>query len=46
MNIAVIVTGYVGLVTGAWFDEFGLRVPCVEREAGKYDRLQEGRVPI
>ncbi|HEY0098149.1 MAG TPA: UDP-glucose/GDP-mannose dehydrogenase family protein, partial [Pyrinomonadaceae bacterium] len=46
MNIAVIGTGYVGLVTGACFAEFGVNVTCVDIDAGKVACLNEGRVPI
>jgi len=35
MNIAVVGTGYVGLVTGACFCEFGLKVTCVDSDAKK-----------
>ncbi|MBW2329855.1 MAG: NAD-binding protein, partial [Deltaproteobacteria bacterium] len=35
MNICVVGVGYVGLVTGACFSEFGLRVTCVDRGAPK-----------
>ena len=46
MNIAVIGTGYVGLVTGACFAEFGVKVTCVDKEADKIARLQRGEIPI
>jgi UDPglucose 6-dehydrogenase len=46
MNIAVIGTGYVGLVTGACFAEFGVNVICVDNDAEKIARLQEGEIPI
>ena len=46
MNICVVGTGYVGLVTGAVFAELGHRVICVDRIAAKIDALQQGRVPF
>ena len=46
MNVAVIGTGYVGLVTGACFAEFGINVTCVDKDADKIARLAEGEVPI
>jgi UDPglucose 6-dehydrogenase len=46
MNICVVGVGYVGLVTGACFSEFGLRVTCVDKDASKIAMLREGRVPI
>lgn len=46
MNICVVGVGYVGLVTGACFSEFGLRVTCVDRSASKISMLNQGEVPI
>ena len=46
MSIAVIGTGYVGLVTGACFAEMGTRVVCVDVDEAKIAGLQEGRLPI
>ncbi len=46
MHIAVIGTGYVGLVTGACFAEFGVDVTCVDVDAEKIDRLLAGVMPI
>ncbi|MFN3936754.1 MAG: UDP-glucose dehydrogenase family protein [Gemmobacter sp.] len=46
MKIAMIGTGYVGLVSGVCFSDFGHRVVCVDKDAGKIDRLNRGEVPI
>jgi UDPglucose 6-dehydrogenase len=46
MRIAVIGTGYVGLVSGACFSEFGVSVTCVDKDAGKIQRLTAGDIPI
>jgi UDPglucose 6-dehydrogenase len=46
MNIAVVGTGYVGLVTGACFAEFGNHVTCVDKDRGKIVRLLKGEIPI
>jgi len=46
MNIAVVGTGYVGLVTGACFAEFGVHVTCVDKDEAKVRDLQSGRIPI
>ena len=46
MNIAVIGTGYVGLVTGACFAEFGIHVVCVDKDADKISQLEAGKLPI
>jgi len=46
MHIAVIGTGYVGLVSGACFSEFGVEVVCVDQDRAKIARLQQGRMPI
>ena len=46
MRIAMIGTGYVGLVSGACFADFGHHVCCVDKDAGKIDGLNAGRMPI
>ncbi|MEM7492867.1 MAG: UDP-glucose/GDP-mannose dehydrogenase family protein [Pseudomonadota bacterium] len=46
MRVAMIGTGYVGLVSGACFADFGHIVTCVDKDAGKIDRLHEGIMPI
>jgi UDPglucose 6-dehydrogenase len=46
MNICVIGTGYVGLVTGTCLADFGMHVVCVDKDKEKIRRLQEGHIPI
>ncbi|MDQ3755593.1 MAG: UDP-glucose/GDP-mannose dehydrogenase family protein [Acidobacteriota bacterium] len=46
MHIAVVGTGYVGLITGACFADFGVDVTCVDIDAEKITRLSEGQLPI
>ncbi|MBU0517225.1 MAG: UDP-glucose/GDP-mannose dehydrogenase family protein [Proteobacteria bacterium] len=46
MNICVVGTGYVGLVTGTCFAEFGLNVACVDKDRSKIEALENGRIPI
>jgi len=46
MNIAVVGTGYVGLVTGACFAEFGVSVIAVDKDESKIALLQKGQVPF
>lgn len=46
MNIAIVGTGYVGLVSGTCFAEMGVNVTCVDVDQNKIDRLLEGEIPI
>ncbi len=46
MRVTMIGTGYVGLVSGACFADFGHVVTCVDKDAGKIARLQKGEIPI
>lgn len=46
MNIAVVGTGYVGLVSGACFADTGAIVTCVDVDIDKVERLQRGEIPI
>ncbi len=39
-------TGYVGLVSGVYFSDFGHEVICVDQDAGKIERLERGEVPV
>lgn len=46
MRIAVIGTGYVGLVSGVCFSEFGFNVTCVDKDKNKIKSLRSGEIPI
>ncbi|OYW80500.1 MAG: UDP-glucose 6-dehydrogenase, partial [Asticcacaulis sp. 32-58-5] len=46
MRVTMIGTGYVGLVSGACFADFGHIVTCVDKDASKIERLQAGEIPI
>ena len=46
MNVSILGSGYVGLVSGACFAEFGAMVTCIDVDAGRIDQLNAGRLPI
>ncbi|MGH6879618.1 MAG: UDP-glucose dehydrogenase family protein [Hypericibacter sp.] len=46
MKVVMIGAGYVGLVSGACFSEFGVEVACVDKDANKIRELLDGRIPI
>jgi UDPglucose 6-dehydrogenase len=46
MNVVMIGSGYVGLVSGACFAEFGANVVCLDVDEGKIERLRAGEIPI
>ena len=46
MRIAMVGTGYVGLVSGACFSDFGHHVTCLDKDQSKIDKLNDGGVPI
>ena len=46
MKIVMVGTGYVGLVSGVCFSDFGHDVVCVDTDPGKIERLNRGEVPI
>src|SRR5213596_154184 len=46
MRIAMIGTGYVGLVSGACFADYGHQVTCVDKDGGKVESLRRGEIPI
>ena len=46
MRVAMIGSGYVGLVSGACFADFGHTVTCVDKDADKIARLKAGKIPI
>lgn len=46
MRICIIGVGYVGLVTGACFAEFGVNVECVDKDAARIELLKQGKIPF
>jgi UDPglucose 6-dehydrogenase len=46
MNICMVGTGYVGLVTGACLADFGMNVVCVDKDEDKIETLRRGQIPI
>ena len=46
MRVAIIGTGYVGLVSGACFADFGHSVVCIDQDPSKIERLNQGEIPI
>src|SRR6516165_12255772 len=46
MRVAMIGSGYVGLVSGACFADFGHQVTCIDKDADKIARLRKGEMPI
>ena len=46
MKIAIVGSGYVGLVSGVCFSEMGVEVVCIDKDSDKIEKLRKGQVPI
>ena len=46
MEVVMVGTGYVGLVSGSCFAEFGANVVCIDSDSAKIEQLKEGKIPI
>ena len=46
MEVVMVGTGYVGLVSGSCFAEFGANVVCIDSDSAKIEQLREGKIPI
>ncbi|MHB8887118.1 MAG: UDP-glucose 6-dehydrogenase, partial [Methylovirgula sp.] len=46
MQIAMVGSGYVGLVSGACFADFGHKVCCIDKDVGRIEALNNGKMPI
>ena len=46
MNLAIVGTGYVGLVSGACFAEFGYKTVCIDKDLDRVNSLQSGKCPF
>ena len=46
MNVVIVGAGYVGLVSGACFAEFGANVTCIDKDESRIGALQAGKIPI
>ncbi len=46
MNVTIVGTGYVGLVTGTCFSETGIHVNCVDIDSSKIEKFKQGIMPI
>ena len=46
MNLTIVGTGYVGLVTGVCFAEFGYSVKCIDKDSKRLEKLKSGKCPF